>query len=79
MFYDYLIKKGINPELAKNWIVFVDNKGIVTNQTKVVHPMAKKFVREEPEMVNKTLLEGIAYYKPIALIGCSGIGGIFTP
>ncbi|XP_004306814.1 PREDICTED: NAD-dependent malic enzyme 59 kDa isoform, mitochondrial [Fragaria vesca subsp. vesca] len=73
---------GTSGAAAKNPFFLLDKDGLVTKERKYIDPMAAPFARDPSETEGlregASLLEVVKKIKPHALLGLSGVGGVFN-
>ncbi len=81
----FIEDKGLSPEDARSHVYAVDRYGLITENTKDVHPEQKPYARKAAEVQGWktsgdeiTLLDVVRNVKPTVLIGVSGQAGTFT-
>jgi len=81
----FIEDKGVSPEEARRHFYAIDRYGLITENTRDVHPEQKPYARKASEVQGWkisgdeiTLLDVVRNVKPTVLIGVSGQGGAFT-
>jgi len=78
MLHKFLIKFGVEETQAHKNFFILDDKGLITTKRQDLTPIVQPFARQESENEGLDILSVVKKYKPTALIGLSGQGGIFT-
>lgn len=79
MLHQFLLKYGVETEDAHDQFMILDDKGLITTKRDGLSQVVQPFARPEKEDEGLSILETVKKYKPTALIGLSGVGGLFTP
>jgi len=89
----FIQDRGVSPEQARNCFYAIDRHGLITENTKDVHPEQRPYARKQQEVqgwsatntvtngatnAEITLLDVVRNAKPTVLIGVSGQAGAFT-
>eukprot|EP01027_Heterolobosea_sp_BB2_P017581 GEZU01024897.1.p1 GENE.GEZU01024897.1~~GEZU01024897.1.p1 ORF type:complete len:472 (-),score=143.88 GEZU01024897.1:1002-2417(-) len=69
---------GLTAEQAAAQFLIFDKDGVITTNRKFFAPGQEKYARKDMGDGNMTLLEAVQKFKPDALLGLSGVGGIFS-
>ena len=77
-----MVKAGMAEEDARTQFYFVDDKGLLTarraHSPESLLPGQAKFLQADADKEGASLLETIRLVKPTALLGLSGVSGLFS-